>query len=75
MGQLYIRAFRFNPNSTEAKYFTTSKGFSGGKAKDFAEVVYNLIKEWSSKESTLSISDLNEYLDAIADSVTKITGN
>lgn len=76
MGQLYIRAFGFSPNSTEAKCLTTSKGFTaGGKAEDYAEVVYKVIKDRCSKTSTLSISDLNEYLDTIADAATKRSGN
>lgn len=73
MGKLYVRSFGFNTNSREAKMLTTDQGFNKN-CSDYADVVFNVIKDRCPKESSLTVYELNEYLDTIADKESKRDG-
>lgn len=71
MAQLYIRAFNFHEKSREAKALTTPLGFNNAQAVDYAEVIFNVVKDRCPRTCSLSIGKLNAYLDAIANPQTK----
>lgn len=66
MGELYIRSFAFSATSREAKMLTTEQGFNKN-CSDYADVVFNVIKDRCPRESSLTVYELNEYLNTIAD--------
>lgn len=72
MGQLYVRAFNFGPKSTEAKSLTTPQGFNSATS-DYADVVCRVIQNRCPAQCSLSIMQLNDLLDKIADPKTKRT--
>lgn len=45
---------------------TTEQGFNRN-CSDYADVVFNVIKDRCPKESALTVYELNQYLDTIAD--------
>lgn len=71
MGQLYIRAFNFSAKSVEAKSLTTPQGFNSSNTVDYADVIFNVIKNRCPRQCSLSIAELNAYLDTIASPKTK----
>lgn len=70
MGQLYVRAFNFGPKSTEAKSLTTPHGFNSATS-DYADVICRVIQNRCPAQCSLSIMQLNDLLDQIADPKTK----
>lgn len=75
MSQLYVKCFGFTSASREAKSLTTQKGFnSTTTTADYADVVFNVIKDRCPGKCTVSVFEMNEYLDKIADSATTTLG-
>lgn len=73
MSQLYVKCFGFTSASREAKSLTTQKGFNNTTA-DYADVVFNVIKDRCPGKCTISVFEMNEYLDRIADTATTTSG-
>lgn len=74
MSQLYVKCFGFTSASREAKSLTTQKGFNNTTA-DYADVVFNVIKDRCPGKCTISVFEMNEYLDRIADTATTTSGS
>lgn len=65
MGKLYVRVLAVDPNGDVAKKLTTIQGLSKHYL-DYADVVYDVMKNRCSNEGTLTVYDVNEHLNEIA---------
>lgn len=72
LAQLYIRALNLNVKSNEAKSLTTEEGFTTN-TRDYADVVYNVVKNRCQPQCTLSVQQVNAYLDEIANTNSRAT--
>lgn len=62
MGRLFVDALAINKNSTDAKKLTLQDGMANG---DYADVVFDVMKNRSPNEGTLTVYEVNDYLDLI----------
>lgn len=63
LGRLFVKALAINPKSETALKLTNAHGNSA----DFADIVFDVMKSRSPDIGTLTVYEVNRYLDLIAD--------
>lgn len=62
LGQLFVKALAINAKSEDAKKLTDLQG----NHTDYGDIVYEVMKLRATKNSTLSVFEVNKHLDLIA---------
>lgn len=65
LGRLFVKALAINPESAAATRLTKLYG----QTDDYANIVYDVMVQRSPATGTLTVYDLNKYLDLIAEHV------
>lgn len=65
LGKLFIKALAISPNSEDAKKLTFE--LKNSDHLDYGDVVYDVMKTRSPPTGTLSIAQVNQYLDLIGE--------
>lgn len=63
LGKLFVKCLAINASSDDAKKLTYEKKTSG----DFGDIVYEVMKNRSPAKGTLSVAEVNRYLDLMAE--------
>lgn len=63
MGRLFVKALAINPKSDTAVKLTNLHGNSA----DYGDIVFDVMKSRSPEVGTLTVYEVNSYLDMIAD--------
>ncbi|XP_055298259.1 DNA ligase 4 [Sitodiplosis mosellana] len=63
LGQLFVKALAINAKSDTAKKLTNLQG----RDTDYGDIVFEVMKSRSPENGTLTVYEVNEYLDLIAD--------
>lgn len=63
LGQLYVRALSISPKSETAKKLTNLQG----NATNYGDIVFDFMKSRSPEIGKLSVYEVNQYLDLIAE--------
>lgn len=69
MGKLFVRILAIDPNSEIAKRLTfrsTAPSAGGSGKRDYADIVYEVMKARADPIETLTIFDVNQRLDNIS---------
>lgn len=62
LGRLFVKAIAVNPDSDTARKLTHLEG----QTADYGDIVYDVMKNRSPEEGTLTVYEVNKYLDLIA---------
>lgn len=65
LGRLLVKALAINPKSADAQKLTLQG--TNGDVLDYGTVVYNVMAERSPAQSSLTVHEVNTYLDLIAE--------
>lgn len=63
LGRLFVKALAINPNSDHANKLTNLQGNS----TDYGDIVYDVMRNRSPAEGTLTVYEVNKYLDLIGE--------
>lgn len=63
LGRLFVKALAINPKSETGLKLTNTQG----QNTDYGDIVYDVMKTRSPETGTLTVYEVNNYLDLIAD--------